>query len=664
VSALTAAAIAVPLAFLTPLADAATGGGEGLVAYVRGGNLVVAKPNGTDPRTIASNVEGPVSWAPDGSRLVYLDASTGVVYSIRTDGTGNVALTTAGPASNPTVDPAGANVAYQFGGRLYQAATGGDFMPFGTGGIPIDTSGQQLVGSDPAYDNQSDDLVYTNSSDVLSYVDPTASNPVATSTGVSGFNADISPNGDWVAFVNLANQIAVAPVTRNADGYITGFGAPTVATLDLSPQSNPHWSPDGTTLTYGEEGGIYQIAAPTSAIVTPVAGTLFDADVADLVVQPINQNYVTRVAGGIAIQTAIAASQHDYANYNAPSSSTSLPKAGAVVLSRSDEFYDALAGSAFAADEHAPLLITHTGYLDSDVQAEIQRVLAPGGTVYLLGGDEALSAAVQNTLVKLHYNIHRFAGGDMFATAVLVDQAITSKPTTAIVATGSEYYDALSAGAAAGANPGTVVVLTKGSTLNPSIPAESLAYLDSLTPPTQNNLNPVGGTTIVTAGGPGDDALIDAYVDGKLSSRWGNINSNPFYLFTLVGGTAPDTAADLADLFFYAPQEAAVATTNGWYDALTGGAMVGFRGGPLLLTSPSGLSPATADFIDRNSASLLDVDVLGGTRALPNAIATSIDGLVGLPGGEIGSETAVVHGKSAVVRVGNIKFTMSAARRP
>ncbi|GAA1967317.1 hypothetical protein GCM10009838_26920 [Catenulispora subtropica] len=60
--------------------------------------------------------------------------------------------------------------------------------------------------------------------------------------------------------------------------------------------------------------------------------------------------------------------------------------------------------------------------------------------------------------------------------------------------------------------------------------------------------------------------------------------------------------------------------------------MVGHRGGPLLLTDPAGLYGPAADFLSARADTLLAVDVLGGTAALPGNISAQIAARIGTPG--------------------------------
>jgi hypothetical protein len=377
--------------------------------------------------------------------------------------------------------------------------------------------------------------------------------------------------------------------------------------------------------------------AAAATVAAVAAGALAAGTVSASAVTP-PAKVTMRVAGGVAIQTAIAASQQNWADNGVTGiggvDSQGRRQAQAVVLSRSNEFYDALAGSDLAVDKSAPLLITPTAGLDSGVLAEIKRILPTTGTIYLLGGVQALSPKVQSQLTAAGYTVQvRLAGGDEYATAVAVDQEITGndpgKTFAAFVATGRSYYDALSAGGAAGAwsfaGQKTVVVLTDNGTM----PAESAAYLNSLTPDTADPSTPgftPNGTLVIATGGPGNTALNNA-LDGPQLPSW----PASFEEATLVGGTAPDTAIDVAQLVYgNNPQVVAIATDKGWYDALTGGAMIGTQGGPLLLTSPTSLYVGDFNYIQTaatpsqgDSPTLLGVEILGGVRALPESIITA-----------------------------------------
>jgi hypothetical protein len=320
-------------------------------------------------------------------------------------------------------------------------------------------------------------------------------------------------------------------------------------------------------------------------------------------------SHVVRIWGGTAVGTAIAASQYSYDPY---ATASGHRKADAVVLARSDAYYDSLAGATLAAQKQAPLLLTPPARLDPAVAAEIKRVLEPGGTVYVLGGPEALSPTVASQVAALGYTVDRLAGGDMYGTAIAIDKAITANPARIVIATGASYYDALSSATFA-ATPGTVMVLTDNAT----IPPVSLSYIqDSLSGKTVSNA-PVAEVV----GGPAYAAVDQVYENGT---------GFHFGFDYYVGANAEDTALQVADIYGLSkgPASIGIATDRGWYDALAGGAMIGHDGGILLLTDPTGLYAPDAQFIAKDVQyvgettpdPVFEADVFGGPAALPDSL--------------------------------------------
>ena len=92
--------------------------------------------------------------------------------------------------------------------------------------------------------------------------------------------------------------------------------------------------------------------------------------------------------------------------------------AARVVLSRDDDFPDSLAGATLSFD--GPLLFTPSGLLHEGTRLEIERVLAPGGTVHVLGGTAAVSQAVEDELVGAGFVVDRLAGPSRVETAIAV----------------------------------------------------------------------------------------------------------------------------------------------------------------------------------------------------------------------------------------------------
>jgi hypothetical protein len=284
---------------------------------------------------------------------------------------------------------------------------------------------------------------------------------------------------------------------------------------------------------------------------------------------------VTRVSGTDRIATAVAVSQNSFPTGNA----------GAVVLARADDYPDALVGGPLAAAKNAPLLLTEGSTLPSETATEVKRVLPAGGTVYVLGGTSAIPTSVTSQLTSLGYTVTRYSGADRYATAVAVATALGS-PTTVLLATGTNFPDALAAGPAA-AHVHGAILLTDGST----VPAETATYL-------------AGAHTTYAIGGPAAAAVPSATA--------------------IVGGDRYATAAAVATKFFPTSTVVGVATGTGFPDALAGGAQLALMGGPLLLSSATTVPTSTSTYLTADHSALTKIYVYGGTSVLSANVVTEL----------------------------------------
>jgi len=312
-----------------------------------------------------------------------------------------------------------------------------------------------------------------------------------------------------------------------------------------------------------------------------------------------------RIGGTDRIATAINASQWAF-----DTRGTSGRRAVVAVLTRDDLYPDALAGTPLAIQKDGPLLLTHSTALDHAVSLELTRLLSPGATVYLLGGPAALSPAVADQVQRLGYTPVRIGGADRYDTAVAIANAVSSTPRSVLLATGTDFPDALTAGTAAGqerynlgssgyysgSDPqnGGVVLLTDGN----KMPLATLAYLNT------------HGGMLYAVGGPAAAALRSAV---------------PWRTWTtLVGSDRYDTAAKVAASALYgngAPGRytmAAITTGTNFPDAMSGGALAGSQDAPLLLAGPGGLSPAENTIL--HAGHLSDIAIIGGPAAVSNRV--------------------------------------------
>jgi len=293
---------------------------------------------------------------------------------------------------------------------------------------------------------------------------------------------------------------------------------------------------------------------------------------------------VSRIAGATRDATAVAASVDVF------------PTAGSakvVVLASNATFADALSGAPLAAAKGGPLLLTTPTSLDPLVETEILRVLPAGGTIDILGGTAAVDPSVDAIFTAKGFVVQRIAGANRFATAVAVAAAL-GNPSKVLEATGLDFADGLSAGAAA-YHAGGAVLLTNGA----FEPPETAAYLGSHAGPHY------------AVGGPAQQA---------------DPGATP-----IVGSDRYATAVDVASTFWAAPnnQNAYVGLASGaaFADALSGSANIASHGGPLLLVPPSGPLPTSvASYLSALPAVTANGLLYGGPAAVGDDVSAEIWG--------------------------------------
>jgi hypothetical protein len=416
----------------------------------------------------------------------------------------------------------------------------------------------------------------------------------------------ISPDGAKVAWIRLTDDVQQVFVSD-----VTGDNVVQV-TSDAGDKDALTWSPDGSTIAFrnnGSDGTIDTAAADGSQAAAPI---LVPGLTGVPAYQTTRTDAVTRLAGQDRFGTAIAISQSQWATFgDAPGQ---RQQAGAVVLTRSDTFADALGGAALAAAKQGPLLMTPPTSLNADIAGELRRVLGsnPSAKVYILGGSGAISPGIQDAIHAMGYETTRLAGTNRYATAIAIAKEINPHPDYVLSATGMDFPDALGAGAAAasydvaGTGRSAVVVLTAGAV----IPSDTRAYIDGLNKSTKP-------PQLWAIGGPATIALSKANYAG----------------FTVAGDDRYQTSLGVADAFFSGVSHVGIATGTTWPDALCGGAMLGALDAPMILTAPASVPVGTGEFLSGNSPWFQDVVIFGGTGAVDSTVASEVGTLISGPGG-------------------------------
>jgi Tol biopolymer transport system component len=129
-----------------------------LLAYTRGGKIVLARPDGTLVRLIGAHGDPRrPTWSPDGSQLAFADRAETELLVVRADGTGLHEVADVSSADTPAWSPDGAWIA--FSGRPTDAAKNGLWIvhPDGTGFRLVSSVGST---SAPAWSPDSSQLLY------------------------------------------------------------------------------------------------------------------------------------------------------------------------------------------------------------------------------------------------------------------------------------------------------------------------------------------------------------------------------------------------------------------------------------------------------------------------------------------------------------------------
>jgi putative cell wall-binding protein len=287
---------------------------------------------------------------------------------------------------------------------------------------------------------------------------------------------------------------------------------------------------------------------------------------------------VNRYIGSNRVETAVSVSQKSF---------PVARSAGAVVLASSQGYADALTAAPLAAAHNAPLLLTGGSSLDPSTAREISRVLPSGGTVYVLGGNAAVSSAVTSSLMAKGFQVDRLGGTDRYATALKVADAL-GDPSTVMLATGLNYPDGIT-GSVAAAHLHGVLLLTDGT----GLPASVKAYLAA---------HPGSATAIGGAAAKADPAITP-----------------------VVGSDRYATAALVAAKFFNDPTSVGIASGTAFPDGVAAAAQLAKTGGPLLLTAPSVLPAASAKYLSAVKGTAMSIGIYGGLSALPDRVAVAVD---------------------------------------
>lgn len=224
---------------------------------------------------------------------------------------------------------------------------------------------------------------------------------------------------------------------------------------------------DDGPLLFTPTGSLHPVTAEEISRVLPAGGRVLllggPNAISDEVIRQIQERGFTteRRAGATRIETAVAVAEAVRVRH--PGGDVLIARAWGPTGNDTAAWADSIAGGAFAAASHSPILVTRSSGLDAPVAAWLARDTPT--TTTLLGGEAALSSAVANAVP----NPRRVSGAERTATASAIATQLWSTPTTgarrflinnAAAETGWAFGFA-SAGIAADANAPVLLVTSK-----------------------------------------------------------------------------------------------------------------------------------------------------------------------------------------------------------
>ncbi|RNC63067.1 MAG: Minor extracellular protease Epr [Candidatus Dichloromethanomonas elyunquensis] len=263
-----------------------------------------------------------------------------------------------------------------------------------------------------------------------------------------------------------------------------------------------------------------------------------------------------------------------------------------VIVTRADNFPDALAGAPLAYKYHAPILLTFSNELASDVY---QGILSLGPKrIFILGGTSAVQSAIEVQLQQIA-NVTRIAGETRYATACAIADLLGTTGEGVIV-NGANFPDAISVAAPA-AMQGKPILLTPG---------------DSLVSNTENSLRKLSIVETEVIGGTG---VIKEDLFAQLP-----------YPHRISGNDRYSTSAAVVEANRPKGKILYLATGQNFPDALTGGILAACNSTDILMLSSEGLNEVQIALL--NNIYNKKIVVLGGEKMVSQDLILKVQGLI------------------------------------
>lgn len=555
--------------------------------------------------TMEYRVEGASSWTavPSGATSV-----TGLVagtYHVRY---AELANYLASPAVTATVDP-GAEPTYTLSITPASTTLAGLEYGYATGSTSAFTvkniGNSRVTGLAASFTAGSSSFAFLDSGALASTtLDPGATAQVVvkstiglsagTHTGALAVISDQQTSASAQVVQHISKQHTDAPsglaTTRVSyhgadDGSIDGLDTDAGFTYEYRPVTDPATA-SWTTVAAGK-ASIDDLAAGAYEVRVKADSNHYASAVASVTVADQTSTLWTRLAGSTALDTMSAIVDR-----------AGFATGGTVLVATSDGYWDALTAAGAAGLGKSAVLLTDGTSLSTQTRAKL--VSLKPSHIIVCGGTAAISDTVLGQIASATgMQPTRCAGATATGTACDIYRKAASVTgsawsTTAIVATNSGYWDALSIAPYAYAK-GCPIFLSEGAE---KLSSETLATMKN------------GGITQVYI--VGGTAAVSSDVEAQLASAQIQV------IGRMAGSVATDTSQKIAEFELSQGMKAdgmAVATRDGYWDALTGAALCGHGNSVLVLVADDDRRVFDG-FLSKHISSISHGYVFGGTAAV------------------------------------------------
>jgi len=302
---------------------------------------------------------------------------------------------------------------------------------------------------------------------------------------------------------------------------------------------------------------------------------------------------VTRAGGINRYETAANAAKSNWPNGS-----------DYAVVVNGTKYADAVSASTLAKKLDAPILLTEGDELDSNAKAALKTLKTK--SVYIVGGEGVISKSVENSLSG--YKVKRLQGKDRYGTNLAVARELVEKGVSKdniLVVAGGSFSDALSAAPVAAAKD---EILLLSSNYKASIK-------DSIDFAKGSNVTVIGTTYSISDDVKNAFSPAAKRIDGGEDRFSTNLKVLNAFKDDLNGGR------------LYISSASRNAADNQFADALVASVLAGKYNSPLLLVDREGLKSTNnaVEYIKNNADKTTDLQIVGGTGAVPKSIENTIN---------------------------------------